>query len=143
MPKPLVFLCFDVAHDEAARGRFVSELAEGSRSFSIDHWSKAAQSPRIDWDNLTRTNISRCDVMIVLVGGLTSAASDVGQELAFAKRANVPFFGVYAGEADATPGGLPDGLSANRTTKWDWAQIDSAVKQLMAEGKHYSMNDHK
>jgi hypothetical protein len=79
--------------------------------------------------------------MIILVGSKTNSAEGVKREISYAKRANVPFFGIYADGVTAGAG-LPEGLSANRTTKWEWKEIDSAVKQLMAEGKHYSISNH-
>lgn len=135
MRSPLAFLCFDIDHDEDARSAFVAQL-DGSNAVSVDHWSTRPGTPRDDWNNLVRTNISRCDLMIVLVGAESASSDGVRHEIGFAKRSNVPFFGIYI--EGATGSKLPEGLSANRTTKWDWAQISAALKQMMAEGKNHA-----
>lgn len=137
MRSPLAFLCFDVDHDEEARSAFMAQL-EGSNTVSVDHWSTRPGSPREDWNNLVRTNISRCDLMIVLVGAESASSDGVRHEIGFAKRSNVPFFGIYV---DGVPAGtkLPEGLPTNRTTSWDWAQINAALKQMMAEGKNRTL----
>jgi hypothetical protein len=79
----------------------MAELS-GSSAVSIDHWSTPPGSPRADWDDLVRTNISRCDLMIVIVGSKSAYCEGIRNELRFAKRSNVPFFGIYA------PGGSPE-----------------------------------
>ncbi|MHA6678659.1 hypothetical protein ACX43S_19380 [Enterobacter cloacae] len=45
------------------------------------------------------------------------------------------FVGQYVGGADSSSN-LPDGLQRNRTISWDWANIASAVDQMMGEGKN-------
>ena len=58
------------------------------------------------------------------------------EEIPQAKRCNVPFFGVYAGDAESGVE-LPEGLPANRTIPWDWARIAAAISQVSKEGKHH------
>jgi hypothetical protein len=109
----------------------MAELS-GSSAVSIDHWSTPPGSPRADWDDLVRTNISRCDLMIVIVGSKSAYCEGIRNELRFAKRSNVPFFGIYA------PGGspemsLPDDLSANRITGWQWSNITRIIDAVLGE----------
>jgi len=59
----------------------------------------------------------------------------VAKEIAFAKEQNVPFFGVYVDGAGALST-LPLGLAGNRTIKWEWDAIASAITQMMVEGKN-------
>jgi hypothetical protein len=138
MRSPLAFLSFDVDHDEAVRSAFLAEASDSTTFVNIDRWSTHPQNPRVDWDKLIQTNISRCDLMIVLVGSKTKSAEGVLREIGYARRSNVPFFGVYVEGVDEEAG-LPDGLSANRITRWDWKEIDSAVKQMMTESKNHSV----
>jgi hypothetical protein len=131
---PLAFLCFDVEHDEEARAAFIAEL-DGRETVTVDHWSVPPQTPRDNWNDRVRTNISRCDLMIVIVGDASAGSDGVRREIGFAKRGNVPYFGVYAdGAGSGTK--LPEGLAANRMAKWDWQTIGAGVKQLMREGKN-------
>jgi hypothetical protein len=72
--------------------------------------------------------------MIVLVGKTTAASTAVAAEIQQAKRANVPFFGVFVDEVT----GLPEGLPETRAVPWDWPRITAAINQLMHEGKNYT-----
>ena len=74
-------------------------------------------------------------MLIVLVGKSMASATGVGKEIAFAKKNDVPVFGVYVGGANENSN-LPDGLQRNRTIKWEWDAIASAIKQVMGEGKN-------
>ena len=132
---PLAFLCFDVDHDEKARAAFIAEL-NGHDMVVVDHWSAPPQTPRDNWHDRVRTNISRCDLMIVIVGDASAKSDGVRQEIGFAKRGNVPYFGVYA-DGSGPDTRLPEGLVANRVAKWDWPSISAGVKQLMREGKNH------
>ena len=73
--------------------------------------------------------------MVVLVGKYMASATGVVKEITFAKESDVPVFGVYVGGA-GTGRNLPDGLQRNRTIDWDWDKIESAINQVMKEGKN-------
>ena len=133
--KPLAFVSYDYKHNESEKDRFLAEKASCSEPFEVEDWSAASRSPRSDWEKMVHARISRCDFMIVLI----DAGMDmklVEEEIVEAKRANVPFFGVYVGEAPAATE-LPADLGANRTIPWDWERIASAVRQVGGEGKHH------
>lgn len=74
-------------------------------------------------------------MLIVLVGKSMSTATGVKKEIAFAKKNNIPVFGVYVDTA-GTSSTLPLGLQRNRVIAWDWGKIASAIKQMMGEGKN-------
>lgn len=133
---PLAFLSFDAVHDEHSRAAFVLQAGE-SNALDVDHWSTQPGSPRDDWSDLVRTNISRCDLMIVVVGATSADSDGIRDEIRFAKRGNVPFFGVYA-EGCGPGTRLPEGLPANRILAWDWQKVGAAVTQLMREGKNHA-----
>lgn len=136
MSRPLVFLSFDLANNEAERVRFTGQMETCSTAFSAPYCSEEGQPPQLLRDAQIRDKLDSCDLVIVLVGKQTAAAANVEREIAFAKHRNVPFFGVYVGDADASSG-LPPGLPANRTIPCDWMRIASAIDQLMSEGKHH------
>lgn len=64
-----------------------------------------------------------------------STAIGVNKEIAFAKRNNVPVFGVYVDGANSNST-LPIGLQRNRTISWHWDSISNAIDQVMKEGKN-------
>lgn len=74
-------------------------------------------------------------MLIVLVGKFMASASGVDKEISFAKKNDVPVFGVYVGGAN-TSSNLPVGLARNRTISWEWDAIASAIDQVMKEGKN-------
>ncbi len=135
MTTPLAFISYDFKLNDADRVRFISEIGSCSQPFAVDDWSAERKSPRADWDKVVHSRIGRCDFVIVLVGDGMDAAP-VAEELLEAKRCNVPFFGVYVGDAK-TGTALPAGLGANRTIAWDWDRIAAAIGQVSKEGKHH------
>ena len=135
---PAVFLSLDVANDEAERLVFSGQIETCSTVFSAPYWSAEGQLPQStrDRDAQIRDKLDGCDLVIVLVGKQTASAANVEREIALARDRNVPFFGVYVGDADVS-NGLPAGLPANRTIPCDWRRIASAIDQVMSEGKHH------
>ena len=133
--KPIVFLSFDIVHDEPERLRFLEQMDRSAVSFSVDDWTRG-ELPLSGRNSLVRGRISRSSVMIILVGERTHLSNVVASEIQMSKGANVPFFGVYIGQQEP-PCELPPGLPGNRTIAWDWEQISSAIGQLMTEGKHH------
>ena len=73
--------------------------------------------------------------MIVLVGKSMGSATGVKKEIRFAATQDVPFFGVYVDGAGSAST-LPTGLARNRTIRWNWQSIASAVDQMMKEEKN-------
>ena len=136
MTTPLAFISFDINHNQFERTRFMAEAGSCSTTFAVDDWSAGDQSPRSEWEKFVRGKIGRCDLMIVLVGTHMDEAPQVEKEIEFARQRNVPYFGVYVGDADPEYP-LPDGLPANRTIPYDWNRIGAAVDQLMREGKNH------
>jgi hypothetical protein len=133
---PHVYLCFDIDRHEQDRLDFIEARSACPTLFDVQDWSLPDRAPRGDWESAVLDHIDRNDLVIVLVGPETAADARVGREIGFAKRKNVPFFGVYVGgAASGTP--LPAGLPANRTVALDWARIGTAIGQLMHEGKHH------
>ena len=135
MEPTLAFISYDFNLSEEDRARFVDEIGTCSHAFRVEDWSSERRFPRADWVKTVHSKIGRCDFMIVLVAkGMNLEA--VADEIAEARRCNVPFFGVYVGKAK--PGiALPEGLGANRTIPYDWDRIAAAVAQVSHEGKHH------
>jgi hypothetical protein len=136
MKPPLAFISYDVTLGEGDRSRLLDEIGSCAEPFSVDDWSLKRQAPRADWDRLMHSKIGRCDFMIVLVSeGMEH--EPIEAEIMESKRCNVPFFGVYVGDAKAGVA-LPPGLPANRTIPFDWERIAMAVRQVTREGKHHT-----
>jgi hypothetical protein len=135
MSDPRAFISFDYDHNETEKNLFVGQSKNSKTPFNIEDWSSKSSLPQSQWEKLIEEKISKCNMVIVLVGKYMASAGGVAKEISFAKNNNVPVFGVYVGDAD-TSSNLPDGLQRNRTISWDWDQIASAIDQMMGEGKN-------
>lgn len=135
MADPRAFISFDFDHNETEKTLFVGQAKNSKTPFSIQDWSSKSSLPQYQWETLVKEKINKCNMLIVLVGKSMTSATGVAKEIQMAKDQNVPVFGVYVGGAD-TNTNLPDGLQRNRTIKWNWDDIASAIKQMMGEGKN-------
>ncbi|MFA6282739.1 MAG: TIR domain-containing protein [Desulfurivibrionaceae bacterium] len=135
MADPRAFISFDFDHNENEKNLFVGQSKNSKTPFSIQDWSAKSSMPQSQWEEMVKEKINKCNMLIVLVGKTMASATGVAKEIKLAKDQSVPVFGVYVGGADSTSN-LPDGLQRNRTIKWSWDDISSAVDQMMKEGKN-------
>jgi hypothetical protein len=135
MADPRAFVSFDFDHDETQKILFVGQAKNSSTPFSIQDWSAKSSLPQSKWEALVKDKINKCNMLIVLSGKTMASASGVAKEIKWANDQDVPVFGVYVDGAN-TNSNLPSGLPRNRTIKWEWADIASAVDQMMDEGKN-------
>lgn len=129
------FVSFDFDHNENEKNLFVGQSRNPKTPFSIQDWSAKSSMPQSQWEAIVKDKINKCNMLIVLVGKTMASATGVAKEIQMAKDQRVPVFGVYVGGADSSSN-LPDGLQRNRTIRWSWDDIASAVDQMMKEGKN-------
>jgi len=135
MAIPRAFISFDFDNNSTEKLLFVGQAKNSKTLFNIEDWSSKESLPQKEWEELIKSKINKCNMLIVIVGKKTHTATGVLKEIAFAKNQNVPVFGVYVGGADNTST-LPTGLQRNRTIDWVWDVIASAIDQVMKEGKN-------
>lgn len=135
MSDPRTFISFDFDNNEDAKILFAGQAKNSKTPFTISDWSSKSSLPQSQWEKIIEEKISRCNLMIVLVGKYMASAVGVAKEISFAKTNNVPVFGVYVGGANAESS-LPSGLQRNRTIAWNWGHIAAAIDQMMSEGKN-------
>lgn len=135
MADPRAFISFDFDHNETQKNLFVGQSKNSKTPFSIEDWSSKSSLPQSQWEDLIKSKIGKCNMLIVLSGKTMASATGVAKEIAMAKEKNVPVFGVYVDGAN-TISNLPSGLQRNRTIAWDWNKIASAIDQMMGEGKN-------
>ena len=135
MADPRAFISFDFDHNEVEKILFVGQTKNSRTPFAIEDWSSKTSLPQSQWEKIIADKINKCNFLIVLVGKTMASATGVAKEIAFAKEANVPVFGVYIDGAGASSN-LPDGLQRNRTISWEWDKIADAIDQAMKEGKN-------
>ena len=135
MSDPRAFISFDYDNNLNEKILFVGQIKNSRTPFSAEDWSSKETLPQATWERQLENKIRRCHLMIVLVGKSMATAIGVRKEIVFAKRNDVPFFGVYVDGA-GTRSNLPAGLNRNRTISWDWGSIANAIDQVMKEGKN-------
>ena len=135
MAAPRAFISFDVDHDSNEKMLFAGQARNSKTPFSIEDWSAKSSMPQSQWEAIIKEKINKCNMVIVLVGKFMASATGVVKEIKMADDQDVPTFGIYVGEVDNSSN-LPTGLQRNRTIKWDWDLIASAIKQMMKEKKN-------
>jgi MTH538 TIR-like domain (DUF1863) len=135
MADPRAFISFDFDNNKTEKDLFAGQAKNSRTPFSIEDWSSKTSLPQREWEALIEAKINKCNLLIVLVGTKTSTAIGVEKEIAFAKKQDVPVFGVYVGDATSTTT-LPAGLQRNRTIVWTWENIADAIDTCMKEGKN-------
>ncbi len=135
MANPRAFISFDFDNNEGQKKYFVGQSINSKTPFNIEDWSSKTELPQDEWEKLIHDKINKCNILIVLVGRHMSTATGVVKEIAFAKKHNVPVFGIYVDGANSSSN-FPDGLTSGRVVAWEWDKIASAIDQLMKEGKN-------
>lgn len=136
MADPRAFVSFDFDHDEVSKNLFCGQASSKSPTpFTVQDWSSKSSLPQAQWETLIKGKISRCNMLIVLVGKHMPSATGVAKEIQMAADHDVPIFGVYVNGGDASST-LPAGLARSRTVSWTWANVGSWVDECMKEGKN-------
>lgn len=136
MSKRRAFVSFDYDHDLRLKNLFCGQIHEGSPTpFSAEDWSSKRTLPEAQWKKLIESKIARCHFMIVLVGRHMGSASGVSEEIALARRAQVPIFGVYVDGAGFFST-LPAGLRRSQMVKWQWPLIRSRIDRCITRGEN-------
>lgn len=136
---PRAFLSFDYDHNLVEKNLFAGQAKSDSPTpFEAADWSSKAPLPQAQWERLIAEKISRCHMLIVLVGQYMASATGVNKEIAMAKVDGLPCFGVYVGGANASSA-LPVGLQRKNVVAWKWDQVADMVNQCANLGKNSSV----
>ena len=136
MASPRAFLSFDYDHDLIPKNLFAGQAKTDSPTpFTVEDWSSKSSLPQRTWEAKIKAKISKCHMLIVLVGRHMGSATGVAKEIRMAKDNNVPYLGVYVDGAGRTST-LPKGLPRSRTIRWDWDKIAESVGKAVKEGKN-------
>jgi len=130
MNTPRTFISFDFDNNSDHKLLFAGQAKNSRTPFSIADWSSKEALPQSTWEQRISEKISKCDLMIVLVGRQTAWATGVEKEIRFAAYHKIPVFGVYVDGA-GTMTALPSGLSRNMVTTWSWDNIAQAINIVL------------
>ena len=119
------FISF-AAEDAWARDLFVGQGRNPATPWSITDWS--LHEPFTEkWKTQTRPRISRCKVLIQLVGKHTWRADGAVWEVKCALEEGVPAFGVWISR-DAH-GRIPPGFQSNNIIDWTWPGVAEMIRK--------------
>lgn len=118
-----VFISFDYDHDARLKDLLVGQSRNPASPFVIADWSiKQASS---SWQQEARRRIRASDLVIVLCGTHTDAATGVSTEVRIAQEEGIPYFLLSGGSGRST---RP--LAAKSTDKlyrWTWDNLRALV----------------
>jgi hypothetical protein len=121
--KPKVFISFDFDNDQFLRDSLIGQCKYDGSPFDMEDWSVKEPWNQSEWKVKCQAKISRCDLVIVMVGEKTSTCSGVNAEIEMAKSAKVPVVGIYGYKDKACP--RPNGLEG--CYNWTWANVKILV----------------
>jgi len=126
MSKKRVFVSFDYDHDAALKEFLVGQAKNSDSPFEIaDHSIKQAIISG-DWKANARTRIRRADVVCVICGQHTHAASGVSIELKIAQEEGCPYFLLwgYKDKQCTKPKGA---RASDKIYKWSWDNLKKLI----------------
>lgn len=125
MVKVKVFLSFEFDRDRELQPNFYTLAARDSCHKIEDYSLKEARRPHDDeWLKEAEMQISRSDIVIVVLGQDTHSASGVEKEVQLAKKHNKPIFQIRP--QNRTSGSVP---GAGKVIPWDWKQINAIISK--------------
>ena len=135
MNTPRTFISFDFDNNADHKMLFAGQAKNSRTPFNIADWSSKEALPQSIWEQRIAEKISKCDLMIVLVGRQTAWAAGVQKEIKFAAYHRIPVFGVYVDGAGAMTA-LPTGLPRNMVTSWNWDNIAQAISIVLKNSSY-------
>jgi hypothetical protein len=123
MTKKRVFISFDFDNDRVLKDFILGQAKLPDSPFEvIDHSLKEA-APEHNWEAKAKASISRCDIVIVMVGPSTHRANGVLKEIAMARAAGVQIVQVI-GYKDGNYTPVPN---AGRLYAWNWTNLKNLL----------------
>ena len=123
MAKPRVFGSFDFDRDHNLKGSLVEQAKRVDSPFSMVDVSLKETCPDGEWLRHAQSAISKCDIVIILLGKHTHRAAGVLKEVKIAKGLGKPIFQLRPQKrSNAKP--VPN---AGPVVKWTWPNLQRAI----------------
>lgn len=128
MAKVKVFLSFEFERDQGHYRRFLAEVAHGDSCHEIEDCSLNEPYKLHDnqWLKKAREQISRSDIVIVVIGEDTHNAPGVMKEVTITNQNKKPIFQIRPKNSS---GGKVAGTGEEIT--WNWKQIDAKISDCL------------
>ena len=129
MAKINVFLSFEFDRDEELHRNFYAQAAERSDHEIADYSLNELYKPQdASWLKKASAQISRSDIVIVVIGKDTYNASGVEKEVTIANQQSKPIFQI---RPDNRTGSKVPG--AGEVIPWNWKKIDAMISKCLAK----------
>jgi hypothetical protein len=124
---PRAFVSFDYDNDSSLRDLLIGQSKHPDTNFELHDWSVKEPFAASNWKQRVREKIKASDLVIVICGTRTHAATGVDAEVKIAQEEGRPYF-LLAGYSDKT---CTKPLSAKGTDKvynWTWENLKKLVR---------------
>lgn len=128
MAKVKVFLSFEYERDQGHYRRFLAEVAHGDSCHEIEDYSLNEPYKLHDnkWLKKAHEQISRSDIVIVVIGEDTHNAPGVKKEVTIANQKPRPIFQIRP--KGSTGGAVP---GAGDEIPWKWKKINAKISECL------------
>ncbi|MYB92961.1 hypothetical protein F4054_08635 [Candidatus Poribacteria bacterium] len=128
MTKVKVFLSFEFERDQGHYRRFFAEVAHGDSCHDIEDYSLNEPYKLHDnkWLKKAHEQISRSDIVIVVIGEDTHNAPGVKKEVTITNQKPRPIFQIRP--KDSTGGAVS---GAGDEIPWKWKKIDAKISKCL------------
>ncbi len=123
--KQRVFISFDYDHDASLKTLLVGQAKNDDSPFELADWS-IKEAITGDWKKKALPRIKGVDLMVVLCGEHTNAATGVSAELGIAEEEKIPYF-LLAGYSDKTCVKPKAAKSTDKVYKWTWDNLKTLI----------------
>ncbi len=89
MAKKKIYVCFDFADDCALKNEIVAQSQKDDAPFKISNWSAKEDANNPKWVKDAKYRITRCDMLVVLIGENSHQAPGVLKEIEIAMNAKI------------------------------------------------------
>lgn len=125
MAKTKVFMSFDYDHDEDLKTLLIGQSKNDDSPFSLADWSIKEHIDE-NWKAHARRRIRAVDVVCVICGKHTDAATGVSAEVKIAQEEGVPYF-MLAGRSEGGNVMPRAARNTDKLYKWTWANLKSLI----------------
>jgi Thoeris protein ThsB, TIR-like domain len=125
MARKRAFISFDYDHDEDLRMLLAGQAKHPDSPF--DFVDRSVKEPLSgDWRAKVRRRMDNVDVVIVICGERTNAASGVAAELSIARETSKPYF-LLAGRSDRICTKPTSALFTDKIYRWTWDNVKALI----------------
>lgn len=123
--KKRVFISFDIDHDEGTKTMLAGQAK--LRDSPFDFTDASVREPLTgNWKEKVRRRMDNIDVVIILCGEKTHAASGVAAELTIAQEKEKPYF-LLAAYSDKNCTQPTSAKAGDKVYKWTWDNLKQLI----------------